>query len=211
MRQFGSLRYMTKVVATSAMLTLGIATSGNASPLIVNGGFETGDFTGWSATGNTQVGSFSGLSHTGNDYAWLGDTSGAGSLSQTVNDVAGQAYTLTYFFSSEYDNISTHTFSAQWNGATISGSFLTNPDTGSTHTNPNYAEYQFAVLGTGTDTLSFPYLDSYHAFLLDDVSLDAASSATPIPAALPLFATGLAGLGMMRLRRKKKKTAPISL
>lgn len=86
---------------------------------------------------------------------------------------------------------------------TISGSFLTSPDTGATSTNRNYVPYQFSVLGTGSDTLNFPYLDSFHPFMLDDVSLTAAPSATPIPAALTPFATGLAGLGMMRMRRKK--------
>jgi hypothetical protein len=39
---------------------------------------------------------------------------------------------------------------------------------------------------------------------LDDVSLTAA---TPLPAALPLFATGLGGLGLLGWRRKRKAQA----
>jgi hypothetical protein len=33
-------------------------------------------------------------------------------------------------------------------------------------------------------------------------------TATPLPAALPLFATGLGGLGLLRWRRKRKAQAP---
>jgi hypothetical protein len=38
-------------------------------------------------------------------------------------------------------------------------------------------------------------------WLLDDVSL---TPTTPLPAALPLFATGLGGLGLLGWRRKRK-------
>ena len=36
------------------------------------------------------------------------------------------------------------------------------------------------------------------------------STATPLPAALPLFASGLGGLGLLGLRRKRKKAAAIA-
>ena len=38
---------------------------------------------------------------------------------------------------------------------------------------------------------------------LDNVSVSGAAPAVPLPAALPLFATGLAGLGLLGWRRKK--------
>jgi hypothetical protein len=41
----------------------------------------------------------------------------------------------------------------------------------------------------------------------DPVSYSASLSTVPLPGALPLFATGLAGLGMLRLRRKKARKA----
>jgi hypothetical protein len=37
--------------------------------------------------------------------------------------------------------------------------------------------------------------------------LGAASSATPLPAALPLFATGLGAFGLLGWRRKRKNAA----
>jgi hypothetical protein len=36
-------------------------------------------------------------------------------------------------------------------------------------------------------------------------------SATPLPAALPLFATGLGALGLLGWRRKKKEAAPVTV
>jgi hypothetical protein len=38
-------------------------------------------------------------------------------------------------------------------------------------------------------------------------SFDVNSTATPLPAALPLFATGLGGLGLLGRRRKRKAQA----
>lgn len=43
---------------------------------------------------------------------------------------------------------------------------------------------------------------------LDNVRLLTASSATPLPAALPLFATGLGVMGFLAKRRKRKGAAP---
>ena len=42
---------------------------------------------------------------------------------------------------------------------------------------------------------------------LDNVSVTDAVAATPLPAALPLFATGLGALGVLGWRRKRKKAA----
>jgi hypothetical protein len=38
-------------------------------------------------------------------------------------------------------------------------------------------------------------------------NIDVESSATPLPATLPLFATGIDGLGLLGWRRKKKAAA----
>jgi hypothetical protein len=39
-------------------------------------------------------------------------------------------------------------------------------------------------------------------FTVSDITIDV--TATPLPAALPLFATGLGGLGLLGWRRKRK-------
>jgi hypothetical protein len=65
-------------------------------------------------------------------------------------------------------------------------------------------EFSFMVTGSGSDTLTFFETDGPGFMALDDVSLTAA---TPLPAALPLFATGLGGLGLLGWRRKRKAQA----
>ena len=42
-----------------------------------------------------------------------------------------------------------------------------------------------------------------------DVTINGAAMATPLPAALPLFATGLGVLGLLGWRRKRKAAAAI--
>ena len=45
------------------------------------------------------------------------------------------------------------------------------------------------------------------AFVIDDMKFNLAAEATPLPAALPLFATGLGALGLFGWRRKRKAEA----
>jgi hypothetical protein len=45
---------------------------------------------------------------------------------------------------------------------------------------------------------------------LDNVSVTDASRATPLPAALPLFATGLGALGLLGWCRKRKAAALVA-
>jgi hypothetical protein len=56
----------------------------------------------------------------------------------------------------------------------------------------------------GQSIVSVSYNATSDIVSLDDVQF---SSATPLPAALPLFATGLGGLGLLSWRRKRKAVA----
>src|ERR1700730_10015968 len=84
-----------------AIPLFGIALCASAIPIdniVTNGGFETGDFTGWTQSGNT---GFTGVdtdsAHSGNFGAFSGPTGSEGFLSQTLNTVAGMAYDLSFF------------------------------------------------------------------------------------------------------------------
>src|SRR5260370_10766556 len=76
------------------------AFSARAQNLVVNPGFETGNFTGWSLSGDTshcQVTTF--MVHSGTFSAQLGNSgvNGTGILDQTITTVAGQSYNVDFW------------------------------------------------------------------------------------------------------------------
>jgi hypothetical protein len=68
---------------------------------IVNGGFETGDLTGWTAAASATIAASSSTAHTGNDAVLLGlfgkPTNGDSSVSQTFTAPAGVT-TLSFWY-----------------------------------------------------------------------------------------------------------------
>jgi PEP-CTERM motif len=173
--------------------------SGAHADLVTNGGFETGDFTGWTvsanATGVEPIGILGYTTHSGNYYAALGDTTGSypyGTLSQTITDTAGQTLTLSYWLASNGTQPSY--FDATWDGTTLPGSIVTNLPT------QPYTEYSFTVTTTGSDVLLFPEQNIPNYLALDDVSLTPGSSSVPEPISIVLFGTGLFGLGLVGRR-----------
>src|SRR5207342_1372158 len=66
--------------------------------LVTNGGFETGDFTGWTNGGNTGfTGVDPGIQHSGTYGAFFGPIGSNGFLSQTLATTAGGVYTLSFW------------------------------------------------------------------------------------------------------------------
>src|SRR5205814_9939401 len=69
---------------------------------LANGGFETGDFTGWTQFGNlgytaVNTGSFSGVSPHGGTYeAHFGPVTTTGGIQQTVTANAGDTVTVDF-------------------------------------------------------------------------------------------------------------------
>ena len=193
------MKSMRMLAAFAAMSVAAQATPAAAAELVTNGGFETGDLTGWNVTGNHEgaAGDFSGYTpHSGNDFAYLGDTSGTGSLSQLLTTAAGQTYTLSYYLASHGDNSTT--FSALWNGQTIAGSELVNPNS-----NGIYTLFSFLVTGTGSDTLTLLATDPPSYLALDDVSVTEATGAVPEPATWAMMLLGFVGIGAAVRRNRK--------
>jgi hypothetical protein len=169
-----------------------------ATNLLTNGGFETGNFTGWTTGGNfNNLGVTSGAysyysgAEEGSFYAVLGPVGSDGTLAQSFSDTAGAEYTFSFWLAAVGDV--TSDFSASWDGGTPLLS-VTNPNTGAVWT-----EYTFDVIGTGLDTIQFAFRDDPAYFALDNASVD---PAIPEPASLTLLGCGLLALAY-RLRRRR--------
>jgi hypothetical protein len=188
------------LLAVAAFTAFAAGSTAAKADLIVNGGFETGDTTGWTIHAqftDAAPSGFNGVAaHSGNWYLAMGDTSTSypyGTVSQTVSDHAGDTLALTYWFSSQ-DTVPNY-FDAEWNGTVLAGSVLTNVGV------MDWTEYQFMVTATGSDTLTFREQNVGNFSALDDVSLNAVSqSGVPEPATLSLFGLALAALGCKRRR-----------
>ena len=134
--------------------------------LVVNGGFETGNFTGWTiGTYQPEQTLISPNSHSGQFAAALGPAGGDGSLSQDLATTPGQHYTLDFWLA----NMSTATddFTVTWGGTKVMG-LVNQPAQG-------YTEYQFDVVATSSAThLEFDYRQDPTQWRLDDISVVAA-------------------------------------
>jgi len=186
-----------RVFTISAIAGLFLAAAAaNATPILVNGSFETGDFTGWTDTGNT---TFDGVASGGFTYgpvdgtyfANFGAVGSDSTLSQTFSDTSGQSYNLSFWFAS--DGGSPADFSASIDSTTLLSIGPVVPGSG-------FTNYSFNFTGTGSDTLSFTNRNDPAYNYLDNISVTQAI-AVPEPGTLPLFATGL--LAFFLLRRRK--------
>jgi subtilase family serine protease len=143
--------------------------------LIQNGGFETGDFTGWTQSGNTAdstVSSSSQFAHSGTYGAKMGPGGSLGFLAQTLPTLAGQNYLLSLWLESPNipGTLTPNEFSITWNGGTL----FDQVNIGKI----GWTNLQFIVTSASSNTvLQFGFQDDQYYLGLDDVSL------APIPAA----------------------------
>lgn len=184
-------RGMTFVAAMVTAIGLSLAGSAQAN-MVNNGGFETGDFTGWTPTGNT---GFQGVQcpgpgptvAQGNCSAFFGAVGSPGGITQNLSLVAGHDYFLSFAWLP--DGGTPSSFSASLGGVTLVN--LTNPAASATFRNFGLAFTATAA----TEALAFSIRDDPGFMFLDAVSV------VPEPASVGLLGIALAAM-FAGLRRR---------
>ncbi len=214
-----------KFAALAAVVGGGLI-AGNASAAIVNGGFETGDLTGWTSTANVSaVNSAASLGWVGNDPAVWNPTEGqyfgylTTGLGEGIYTIASQAFsvvandilTLDVFFDAGDElplddngfvkllDMNTFTFTTLYSESVGSvGDYSSDGWTSLSHTFASGGTYQIII---GVENIGDNFFTS--AVGVDDVAINA----VPVPAAIWLFGSALAGMGTIGGWRRRASVA----
>lgn len=169
--------------------------------IVVNGGFETGDFTGWDQVNDTSFSgvtcaSFGGLAPPeGSCQAFFGPTDpGGGGILQTFTTIPGGSYELSF----QLANLGNppNAFGLFWDAGFVSIDFDLPP-----------FDYMLATVEltatSSSTTLGFIFFHQPSFFLLDDVVLVAEDLVVPAPASLGVM---LAGMGLLGFAARRRRT-----
>jgi hypothetical protein len=152
--------------------------------LLVNGGFESGDFSGWTFAGNGIMGSLlyngvvdantfadgSGTDyvHSGTEGVALGDTNLA-YLSQTIATVPGQDYQISFWLNN-LNGSTPNRLLVNWNSPSMTTNTLF--DASNLGLITTWSNFQFVVTAAATNTtLQIAALNANDYFGLDDVGV----------------------------------------
>ncbi|MGO8746878.1 MAG: PEP-CTERM sorting domain-containing protein [Thermoguttaceae bacterium] len=189
-------RYLISFVL-AMLVCFSVAQSAVAGPmnLVVNGGFETGSFTGWTVTTTSSesdiVVSSNPVAHAGTYAADFGAINAADTISQNITTIKGGSYTVSFWL--EQLGTGDNGFTAYWGSTPV----LSLNNTGAF----GWTEYSFTETATGTSTsIAFSGWDAPSFYALDDVS-----AVVPEPGVLALLSFALPFLAGVVYRRRRAK------
>lgn len=189
-----------KKLALAIATTVGLGVGTAHANLVTNGGFETGDTTGWlvmAPPGGWFVGATG--PYNGAYYASTGCVNEYCNMSQMLNTVAGQTYDLSFAFNPGAGvTISGADTKVYWNNLVVADVGLGSP---------GWTVYTVrGLLASSSWTrLLFSGYQNPAWNGVDDISVNVAAVAPPVTVPEPdtLALLGLAGLGLAISRRRK--------
>ncbi len=191
-----------RILLALCLLTLGTAVLANAdSNLVVNGSFETGDFTGWTVSGDTSFVGVCNVSTCPGGYApqdgtyaaYFGPVGDTATISQMIPTTPGDSYSVSFYLAAP-NNGTPNYFSVSF--GTTSFSFS---DFGASF---DWQQFVLTTVATSNQTeLSFTFRNDPAYWYLDNVTVNQSSGTVPEPGTLALFGSGVLGVAAFARRR----------
>jgi PEP-CTERM motif/Carbohydrate binding domain len=190
---------LVRVTLAVALLSLGtLAFAGTAQ--VLNGGFETGDFTNWTQFGDTTFNGVCDIStcpfgyppYQGTYSAFFGPVGDTGGIYQDITTIPGDRYTISFYLALPEAG-TPNSFEVTFGNASLNLNNFPAPF--------DWALFQFSEVATSDTTrLTFTFRNDPAYWFLDNVSVNQGGT-TPEPGTLVLFGSGLLGIAGV-IRRK---------
>lgn len=190
------------------MVLLSGAPATAATNLLINGGFETGNFAGWSLSGNSTkyVGVGGGITTEGRYAAFFGPTGADAILSQGLSTNVGQDYDISFSLKNTWAG--GNSFQVFFGDAPAAISFTD-------ETSFDWFTFSFTAQASASETwLSFAFRNDPALFYLDNISVTAKPtglgegpvSAVPEPASWTMMIAGFGMLGFALRKQRRRQS-----